>query len=50
MGIFPKLNGYTLNKDIERGWVVEEVASGTKYRVQRVDHVPRLTSLYLEWL
>lgn len=48
VGIFPKLNGYTTEKNIIRGDIIEDIGESVKYRVQRVDPVPRLTSLYLE--
>lgn len=45
-GIFPKTNGFTLNKEITKGDVIE--GEGVKYRVIHADPIPRLTSLYLE--
>lgn len=45
-GNYPKLNGFTLEKEISKGQVIE--CKGVKYRVIYVDPTPRLTTLYLE--
>ena len=45
-GNYPKLNGFTLEKEISKGQVIE--CKGVKYRVIYVDPIPRLTTLYLE--
>ena len=45
-GNYPKLNGFTLEKDISKGQVIE--CKCVKYRVIYVDPIPRLTTLYLE--
>lgn len=45
-GLFPKTNGFTLNKNIKQGDIIE--GEGVKYRITHVDPIPRLTSLYLE--
>lgn len=45
-GNYPKLNGFTLEKDIKKGQIIE--GDGVKYRVIYVDPIPRLTTLYLE--
>ena len=47
-GNYPRLNGFTLEKNIAKGQVIE--SEGVRYRVIYVDHVPRLTTLYLEYL
>ena len=47
-GNYPRLNGFTLEKSIQKGQVVE--CEGVKYRVVYVDPIPRLTTLYLEYL
>lgn len=47
-GNYPRLNGFTLEKDIKKGQVIEE--AGVRYRVIYVDTIPRLTTLYLEYL
>lgn len=47
-GNYPRLNGFTLEKSIQKGQVLE--CEGVKYRVIYVDPIPRLTTLYLEYL
>lgn len=47
-GNYPRLNGFTLEKNIQKGQVIE--GDGVKYRVLYVDPIPRLTTLYLEYL
>lgn len=47
-GNYPRLNGFTLEKNIAKGQVIE--SEGVRYRVIYVDPVPRLTTLYLEYL
>ena len=45
-GNYPKLNGFTLEKKISKGNIIE--VNNIRYRVIYVDTVPRLTTLYLE--
>lgn len=47
-GNYPRLNGFTLDKSIQKGHVLE--CEGYKYLVIYVDPIPRLTTLYLEYL